>query len=98
MTFDTLDYARRLRTAKVPQEQAEAMADALQAAFAAPHGAATKADIAAVKAEIEAVKAELVFHRWALGAILALQLAGFGFMLKLILDVLAVLARLPVTP
>jgi hypothetical protein len=89
MTFDTLDYARRLRTAKVPQEQAEAMADALLAAFAAPHGAATKADI-------EAVKGELVFHRWALGAILALQLAGFGFTLKFILDILA---RLPtVTP
>jgi hypothetical protein len=68
MTFDTLDYARRLRDAHVPQEQAEAMADALQAAFAAPHGAATRADIALIRQE-------LVFHRWVLGIVVALQVA-----------------------
>jgi len=47
--FDTLAYVRRLRDAKVPPEQAEAMADALAQTFNSPIGVATKADLAALE-------------------------------------------------
>jgi hypothetical protein len=47
--FDTLAYVRRLRDAKVPPEQAEAMAEALAETFNAPAGIATKADLAALE-------------------------------------------------
>ena len=52
--FDTLAYVRRLRDAKVPPEQAEAMADALAQTFNAPSGVATKGDIALLRRDLEA--------------------------------------------
>ena len=60
VAFDTLKLARTLRdTAKMSQEQAEGIADALAEAMSGAE-LATKADIAAVKADIAAVKADLV--------------------------------------
>jgi hypothetical protein len=50
--FDTLAYVRRLRDAKVPPEQAEAMADALAQTFNSPIGVATKADLAALETRL----------------------------------------------
>jgi len=66
--FDTLAYVRRLRDAKVPPEQAEAMADALTQTFNAPNGVATKADIALIKADITLLK-------WMVGANSAMLVA-----------------------
>ena len=74
--FDTLAYARKLRDAKVPQEQAEAMADALAQTFNAPNGVATKSDIARLEAEV-------MLHRWLFGAMLALQLGTLGAVISL---------------
>ncbi len=49
--FDTLAYTRRLKAAGFSEEQAEAQAEALRAAF--HEGVATKADLAKVEARIE---------------------------------------------
>jgi hypothetical protein len=78
--FDTLSYVRKLRTAKVPEEQAEAMADALTGALNAPVGVATKTDFARIETE-------LVLHRWLFGAVFAVQLATLG-------GVITILARM----
>jgi hypothetical protein len=57
MTFDTLSYARRLRQAGVPEQQAEAIADATRELVA--QDVASKSDITAVRSEITAVRSEL---------------------------------------
>jgi FtsH-binding integral membrane protein len=62
--FDTLAYARKLRDAKIPQEQAEAMADALASATTAVSG---------IESSIAVIKAELTFHRWVFLAMIGLQ-------------------------
>jgi hypothetical protein len=66
--FDTLAYVRRLRDAKVPPEQAEAMADALAQTFNAPNGVATKSDIVVLEASITLLK-------WMIGANTAMLVA-----------------------
>ena len=57
MAFDTLSYARRLRQAGVPEQQAEAMADATRELVM--QDVASKTDIAAVKTDIGSVRADL---------------------------------------
>lgn len=59
VAFDTLTYARRLREVGVPQEQAEAHAEALAAAVT--ETLATKQDLLelATKQDVVAVKQEL---------------------------------------
>ena len=77
--FDTLAYARKLRDAKVPPEQAEAMADALAAAgVATGHDnrfAKIETDIVAIKTDLAVIKAELTFHRWVFLAMIGMQVA-----------------------
>lgn len=53
--IDTLAFAKRLRTAGLDQEQAEAIAEAHGQAFreAAEHTLATKEDLAEVKSELK---------------------------------------------
>jgi hypothetical protein len=57
MTFDTLSYARRLRQAGVPEQQAEAIADATRELVA--QDVASKSDITAVRSELAAVEQRL---------------------------------------
>jgi len=57
MTFDTLSYARRLRQAGVPEQQAEAIADATRELVA--QDVASKGDITAVRSELAAVEQRL---------------------------------------
>lgn len=75
--IDTLRYARRLRDAGVPPDQAEAMADAIGSELV--DQLATKADIRETKAEIRALRsgAEGRFHLlyWMLGFNLAFVVA-----------------------
>src|SRR5436305_1373268 len=58
MTFDTLSYARRLKQAGVPEQQAEAMADATRELVT--QDVASKADISAIRSELAVIKADLV--------------------------------------
>lgn len=74
--FDTLAYARKLRDAKVPQEQAEAMADALTQTLT--HGVATKADLAQLDSKVD----RLV---WMVGVNLAISLLSLGAMFTFLL-------------
>ena len=55
--FDTLAYTRRLTQAGVEDKHAEALTDALRAAFS--EGVATKADIARLEARMDAQDAKL---------------------------------------
>jgi len=73
--FDTLQYVKKLRAAKVPEEQAEAQAEALRMALDASlseHAAqlATKGDIAGVKSDIIRLEGRMTLLQWMLGAIL----------------------------
>jgi hypothetical protein len=80
VAFDTLKLARKLRdSAKMSQEQAEGIADALVEAMSGAE-LATKADIAAVKADIAAVKAELA------GLATKAELAGLATKAELKVD------------
>lgn len=89
MTIDTLAYARRLKSAGVDPEQAEAHADAIRDAVT--EGAATKADLQAGLAATEGrLKAEwrgdLLRVALALGAIMVV---GFGAVLAMLARMLA---------
>ena len=55
--FDTLAYTRRLTQAGVEAKHAEAMTDALRAAFS--EGVATRADIARLETRMDAQDAKL---------------------------------------
>ena len=72
--IDTLRYARKLRDAGVPPEQAEAMADAIGSELV--DQIATKADLKASIAELR-VSSEGQFRllRWMLGFTLAIVVA-----------------------
>ena len=75
--FDTLAYTRRLTQAGVEDKHAEALTDALRAAFS--EGVATKADIArlegrmdALGARMDALDAHMRAMQWVLGLMAAL--------------------------
>ena len=72
--FDTLAYTRRLTQAGVEDKHAEALTDALRAAFS--EGVATRADIARLEARMDAQDAKLDAHmramQWVLGLMAAL--------------------------
>ena len=68
--IDTLRYARRLRDAGVPAEQAEAMADAIGSELV--ENLATKADLDTAVAEI---KGTLLLLKWMVGFVLAFVVA-----------------------
>jgi hypothetical protein len=57
-TFDSLGYAKRLRDRGVPQDQAEAHAEAARDFMMAE--LATKADVLAIKADVLAIKTDLL--------------------------------------
>ena len=60
MGIDTLTIARQLEAAKLPREQAEAIATAIRDSETASFALlATKADIVEVRAEIEVLRKEL---------------------------------------
>ena len=65
VTFDTLKFVEKLRTAGVPEAQAKAEAEALVSVFAEAidHQLATKADIARLERELFVIK-------WMMGMLL----------------------------
>ena len=71
--FDTLAYTRRLTQAGVEAKHAEALTDALRAAF--NEGVATKADIARLEARMDAQDAKLDAHMRAMQRVLGLIVA-----------------------
>ncbi len=84
--FDTLRFTRRLKDAGVPEQQAEAEAEAIRQAFsevldsqvatrADIHGLG--ADIHTLKADIHRLEAEQRLMKWMLGFNLAFTLAMF---------------------
>ena len=84
LTFDTLRYAERLRTAGVPEQQAKAEAEALRdvLAEAMDSSLATKADLMEVKAELRlemaGIRGELSTIKWMMGVLIAVALANFA--------------------
>ena len=84
LTFDTLRYAERLRTAGVPEQQAKAEAEALRdvLAEAMDSSLATKADLMEVKAdlrlEMTGIRGELSTIKWMMGVLIAVAVANFA--------------------
>jgi CHASE3 domain sensor protein len=76
ITFDTLDLVDKLKTAGIPQAQAEAV---VRVIAEAQDGLVTKHDLTEVKNEIKAeinvrferIDGELKLNRWMLGVLLA---------------------------
>ena len=68
--FDTLAYTRRLTQAGVEDKHAEALTDALRAAFS--EGVATRADIARLEARMDALEANMRAVQWVLGLVVVL--------------------------
>ena len=68
--IDTLRYARRLRDAGIPADQAEAMADAIGSELV--ESLATKADLDTAVTEI---KGTLLLLKWMVGFVLAFVVA-----------------------
>lgn len=67
--IDTLRFAKRLKEAGVPDEQAEAQAEALAEAFETSHEAlATKNDLRELELKINA---QLMLLKWMTGILLA---------------------------
>ncbi len=75
--IDTLKTARDLRTAGLPQEQAEAVAHAISEAQQSQLAdLATKGDLQAVKSDLQVVKAELKSDIEILRRDLTIKLSG----------------------
>lgn len=74
ITFDTLKYAERLKSAGVPDAQARAEAEALRDALAEAidHSVVTKRDLVT---ELVPIKTELAVLKWMLGFNLAFIMA-----------------------
>jgi len=80
ITFDTLELVDKLKTAGIPQEQAEAV---VRVIAVAQDGLVTKHDLIEAKNDIKAdfnvrferVDGELKLNRWMLGVILASSLS-----------------------
>ena len=76
ITFDTLELVDKLKTAGIPQEQAEAV---VRVIAEARNGLVTKHDLTEAKNEIKAdmnvrferIDGELKLNRWMLGVLLA---------------------------
>ena len=76
ITFDTLELLDKLKTAGIPQEQAEAI---VRVIAEAQNGLVTKHDLTETKNEIKAdmnvqferIVGELKLNRWMLGVLLA---------------------------
>ena len=76
ITFDTLELVDKLKTAGIPQEQAEAVVRVISEA---QDGLVTKHDLTEAKNEIKAdmnvrferIDGELKLNRWMLGVLLA---------------------------
>jgi hypothetical protein len=99
-TFDSLGYAKRLRENGVPQNQAEAHAEAARDFIMAELATkgdllAVRADLAAVRADLMAVKQELQTELRTSIATLRLQLTvRLGAMLVVAIGALATLLKL----
>ena len=84
LTFDTLKYAERLKSAGVSEAQAKAEAGALRDVLseALDTTLATRADVQSVNVELERMesKFEAKFDKlsWMLGILIALAVANFG--------------------
>ena len=74
ITFDTLKFVEKLKSAGVPEAHAKAEAEALVSAFAEAMDAqlATKTDISDLKTEIVALKGEVGSIKWMMGALIAI--------------------------
>ncbi len=77
ITFDTLKFANRLKSAGMSDEQAQAFAEAQKDVFAEALDTplATKIDIVRLGAKLDH---EASLLKWMLGALLAVALANFA--------------------
>jgi hypothetical protein len=90
--FDTVDYARQLRKANIPYEQADALADALRMSLRHPGDLVTKADL---RREIAALENRLIVK---LGIFVTVAIAAFVLaILEVSHRIMAVIGSAPLT-
>lgn len=81
--FDTHAYIKRLESAGISPEQAEAHAEAMAEALRG--GVATRADLMEVKSELEKqtsrIEGKITLLSWMVGVVMALSLAILGKLL-----------------
>ncbi len=77
LTFDTLKFANRLKSAGICDEQAQAFAEALKDVFAEALDTtlATKLDIMRLESKLDHETSSM---KWMLGALLAVALTNFA--------------------
>jgi hypothetical protein len=80
ITFDTLKFAKKLEKAGLPQEQAEAIAEAFKEASAEAE-VATKRDVEHLEIKIAEMKFDLL--KWIVGMSLAQFSVLIGILLKI---------------
>jgi hypothetical protein len=80
ITFDTLKFAKKLEKAGLPQEQAEAIAEAFKEASAEAE-VATKLDVEHLEIKIAEMKFDLL--KWIVGMSLAQFSVLIGILLKI---------------
>lgn len=80
ITFDTLKFAKKLEKAGLPQEQAEAIAEAFKEASAGAE-VATKRDVEHLEIKIAEMKFDLL--KWIVGMSLAQFSVLIGILLKI---------------
>ncbi len=80
ITFDTLKFANRLKSAGLTDEQAQAFADAQREAFseALDTMLATKADIGDIKLLLAHMDAKVDKLSWMIGILIAIAIANFA--------------------
>lgn len=82
ITFDTLRYAERLEQAGISREQAKAFAEAQRESMGEAE-LATKADLREMEQRIQG---ELKLNRWMVGAAIAVSVATFSMLFKLVVS------------
>jgi hypothetical protein len=80
ITFDTLKFTKKLEKAGLPQEQAEAIAEAFKEASAEAE-VATKRDVEHLEIKIAEMKFDLL--KWIVGMSLAQFIVLIGILLKI---------------
>jgi len=89
--IDQITAVRALKEAKMPEAQAEAVVQFISDATTGE--IATKSDLrelgVRIGADIQEIKGELFWHRWLLGAVLAMQLGILALIANVLLKIAA---------
>ncbi|MBT4836875.1 MAG: DUF1640 domain-containing protein [Methylococcales bacterium] len=90
ITFDTLQYSKKLTDAGASQELAEAMAEAQKVSLSEilDTQLATKQDVQKVEEQLAKITVEMKLTRWMVGLSIALSIGVISLLIKIALKIL----------